>query len=152
MRRMIQLGLAVGAVCALARVSSVPAVAQGAPPTRSVRSGVYTPDQATRGKSAYGVFCAGCHGDDLAGSNSADSGAPPLKRSNFMSGSNVDALFTKVQSTMPLEAPGALKDSEYLEVLAYLLEQNGFPAGAEPLKMDREELRRILIEAAPEPK
>jgi mono/diheme cytochrome c family protein len=34
---------------------------------RSVRDGVYTDAQATRGEKVYGVECAACHGADLAG-------------------------------------------------------------------------------------
>jgi hypothetical protein len=38
-------------------------------------------------------------------------------------------LFNYLQSTMPKEKPGSLTDSEYADVLAYLLLRNEYPAG-----------------------
>jgi len=114
------------------------------PPTQA-KDGVFTAEQASRGQSHYAVFCAGCHADDLGGTNSGDSGAPPLKHDTFMRGSTAEALFTKIQKRMPLDAPGSLSDEQVAELTAYLLKANGFPAGAMPLPTAREDLGRILI-------
>jgi hypothetical protein len=43
------------------------------------------------------------------------------------------SVFTTIQTTMPRESPGSLTEQEYIEVLAHLLELNGYPAGATEL-------------------
>ena len=131
-------------------LSAAYAVALGqAPEGRTVGDGVFSAAQASRGKATYAVFCAGCHADDLAGTNSGDSGAPPLKHDRFMRGSTAGALYTKIKRSMPLDAPGTLKDTDVLELVAFLLEANGFPAGAADLPADVKALDQIRIESAP---
>ena len=115
----------------------------------SVMDGVYTTAQALRGKATYGVFCAGCHADDLLGTNSGDSGAPPLKREGFMEGSNAGALFAKIRRTMPQDAPGSVPDRDVADVIAYLFEANRFPTGRTELPVVPAELDRIRIVAGP---
>ncbi len=114
-------------------------------PQRTVADGVYTREQAERGKKGYTVFCENCHSADLSGNNSGDSGAPPLKRDGFMAGSDANGLFSKISKTMPFDAPGSLEPAEYLDIVAYIFEQNGFPAGASPLTNDADQLRAIRI-------
>ena len=46
---------------------------------------------------------------------------------------------------MPLDAPGTLSDEVVRDTIAYLLEQNGFPAGERPLPEAVEALRAIGI-------
>jgi mono/diheme cytochrome c family protein len=96
-----------------------------------------------RGKKGYTVYCEACHAADLAGTNSGDSGAPPLKRDGFMEGSDANALYTKIQKTMPLDAPDSLTAEEYVDILAYILQENGFPAGPQDLRADAAVLRGV---------
>lgn len=126
------------------RLTGAAASAQ-APPERTVADGVYAAAQAARGREGYAVFCGSCHATDLSGTNSGDSGAPPLKREGFMEGSDVSALFTKTQRTMPFDAPGALTAGEYADIVAFILQENGFPAGDQDLPSDAERLRGIRI-------
>ena len=112
---------------------------------QTVADGVYTSVQAARGKREYAVFCESCHADDLSGTNSGDSGAPPLRRDGFMDGSNVNALFTKISQTMPFEAPGSLTPQEYIDIVAFIFQENGFPPGDEALGVDPAVLRNIRI-------
>ena len=130
--------LAVVAICPCA-------IAMAQVQEQTVADGVFSGEQATRGGKTYRVFCGNCHAADLSGDNSADSGAPPLRRLGFMEGSNVDALFTKIRQTMPLDAPAALTSKEYLDVVAYILQQNGFPPGPDEMRSDPDELRNIRI-------
>jgi len=37
---------------------------------------------------------------------------------------------------MPAPAPGTLPHDDYVNVMAFLLQQNGYPAGAQPLSFD----------------
>lgn len=140
--RVLQVAAACWAVAACGVIA-----AQGAGP--SVWDGVYTKEQAARGKETYVVFCANCHADDLAGTNSGDSGAPPLKGDTFMKGSTVGALQSKIRKSMPQDAPGTMKDADVTEIVAYILEANGFPAGATPLPAATAITDRIRI--APRP-
>ena len=68
-----------------------------------------------------------CHGDKLEGIS-----GPALAGSDFMSkwsGQTVDDLRDIVTTQMPLTSPGSLKPAEVLSVLAYILQQNKYPAG-----------------------
>jgi cytochrome c len=119
--------------------------APGAAQERTVGDGVFTTAQAARGARGYAVFCAHCHAADLSGDNTGDSGAYPLRHDAFMEGSDAAALFVKMQESMPLDAPGALSDEQYVDIEAFLFEQNGFPAGDTELPADLAALAGIRI-------
>jgi hypothetical protein len=59
-------------------------------------------------------------------------------------------LFDKMQSSMPADRPGQLKPEQNAAILAYLLEQNHFPAGSQTLPSDADTLKPIrFIEKGP---
>jgi mono/diheme cytochrome c family protein len=122
-------------------------VAIGASQTqRSVWDGVYTGEQAKRGKARYAEQCASCHGDTLAGGESA----PPLAGGEFLANWNtltLGDLFDRTRSTMPQNKPGSLSREANAEILAFLLSANEFPAGKDVLPQASEALREIRIEA-----
>ncbi len=130
----------------LAAAALVGAVGMRAQQTRTVRDGVYTADQAQRGKSGYEGVCARCHGVPLTGS---PGNGPALKGAAFLAHWDKDtlgSLFTKIRDTMPLNDAGTLTDSVKLQILAYLLQQNGFPAGTVDLPGDVNALEAINVE------
>ena len=104
----------------------------GAQTRRTVWDGVFTAEQAARGKVLFAATCAACHGADLSGVN-----RPALKGEGFvnhwMEGS-LDALFTRVKSMPPNRAN--LRDVAYVDLLAFLLDANAFPAGARELNAE----------------
>ncbi|MCH7475336.1 MAG: hypothetical protein IIA27_11765 [Gemmatimonadetes bacterium] len=51
-----------------------------------------------------------------------------------------------VTSAMPQEEPGTLRPQEYLDVVAYILQANGYPAGDRELTAEPSVLRAIRIE------
>src|SRR5580692_10913139 len=113
----------------------------------SVWDGVYTPDQANRGKEVYSKACASCHGAALDGSGAV----PPLAGPDFKSdwnGQTVDDLFEKMQTTMPADKPGQLSREQNADILAFLLTSNGFPAGQKELPTDAAALGKIRFESA----
>jgi len=115
---------------------------------RSVWDGVYTPEQATRGREVYGRECASCHGAELGGGESA----PPLAGTAFLSnwdGLTVGDLFERVRVSMPLNNPGHLSRQENADVLACVLQANRFPAGKEELDKHAEVLKQIKLLANP---
>jgi quinoprotein glucose dehydrogenase len=98
--------------------------------------GAYTADQARRGKVEYGAFCAQCHGFDLDGTLAADTGAPPLRGAPFvasMEKKGLVAVFDYVKRTMPADDPGSLREAEYVDILAFVIQANGFPSGTREL-------------------
>ena len=50
---------------------------------------------------------------------------------------------------MPRDDPGSLEESVYIDIVAYVLQQNAFPSGAEELKSDAETLKSILFVKKP---
>jgi quinoprotein glucose dehydrogenase len=111
----------------------------------SLKDGVFTEMQAGRGKEIYASSCSGCHGDTLEGSGQI----PPLAGPEFINdwkGQTLADLFDKMKTTMPADSPGKLTNEQNVDLLAFLLSFNKFPAGPAELKYDRSVLERIRIE------
>ena len=47
---------------------------------------------------------------------------------------------------MPQSSPGSLKKAEYAALLAYILSENDFPAGAKALDQDEAALKQIKFQ------
>lgn len=103
--------------------------AQPAPPR--IWQGVYTTAQAERGRSAYTTSCLRCHNADLSGDR-----GPALKGERFTTtwgGGGVDRLFAKIRDTMPPFATSTLDDATKLDIVTFILQNNGFPAASREL-------------------
>jgi mono/diheme cytochrome c family protein len=109
-----------------------------------IERGVYTEAQADRGKVSYATHCSECHGGDLGGTSFGD-GVPALKREDFKTGQTLKAVFDEVKRAMPFNAPGSLADGVYLDVIAYVLRENGYPAGKQELAANADLLKGIVI-------
>jgi mono/diheme cytochrome c family protein len=113
-------------------------VAQDAPATpTSVVDGVFTNDQAERGKKQFQQTCAACHT------------AAEHTGKNFesrWSGSTVGDLFDLVSNTMPESDPGGLKADQYASILAFFLSESGYKEGTTELPSDLESLKKIRID------
>lgn len=121
-----------------------PTAASQDKPSKGVWEGVYTSEQAGRGKELFLKNCVVCHMEDLKGGE-----APPLVGEEFLShwqDMTVDDLFFRIRLTMPQDSPGSLKRPVYLDILTYVLQSNQFPAGKEELK-DSPGLKTIAITA-----
>ena len=117
-------------VVALASVLAC-GIALRAQDTPRIWQGVYTSAQAVRGKAVFTTTCLRCHGEDLAGNT-----APALKGERFQSswgGDTIESLFTKIRDTMPPNFGTILDDQVKLDIVTYILQTNGFPAGASEL-------------------
>jgi len=111
----------------------------------SVWEGVYTREQAARGKTRYFTSCAVCHGPQLQG----DSDSPELAGNSFMKrwgDQSVGTLFAYASSQMPIGRPGSLGVQGYADVIAHILATNGFPVGQRDLPANNQALDRIIIE------
>jgi cytochrome c len=94
---------------------------------------LYMKTQATAGAKVYGARCEVCHGAALQGVN-----GPALVGHNIMllgekNHLTVGDFFQFITAQMPLNAPASLSHADYVNVMAYLLQKNGYPAGAKPL-------------------
>ena len=109
--------------------------------TTQIWSGVYTAAQVERGKVLFTRVCRRCHAEDLSGRT-----APALRGAGFIENweaQDLKRLFEKIRDTMPPDNPESLADDEYLDLIAHLLQANGYPAGASPL--DAQTAEDILI-------
>ena len=114
--------------------------------TRSVRDGVYTDAQAERGKAVYVAQCEACHKADLRG----EPMTPSLVGVSFAFRWNGQTLYdylVGMRSTMPQGAPGGLSEAAYVDVLAFILAENGYPAGDVGLVADADALKAVRIDA-----
>ncbi|GAC1458619.1 MAG: hypothetical protein PVSMB8_14760 [Vulcanimicrobiaceae bacterium] len=106
------------------------AIAAGNRADAAAHRGAYTAAQAAAGGKAYAASCATCHGARLQGGM-----GPPLKGSlaPFHGTESVGDVYTYISTQMPLGKPGSLAPSTYAAILAYLMHQNGHPAGTHAL-------------------
>jgi mono/diheme cytochrome c family protein len=88
---------------------------------------LYTAAQARSGQRVYEDKCASCHGKQEQGLV-----GPALKGPIFASPKanyTVRDIFLFLSVNMPAYAPGSLRPAQYVDVMSFLLQQNGFPAG-----------------------
>jgi mono/diheme cytochrome c family protein len=111
-----------------------------APKSRTVWDGVFSQDQADRGSGLYNSNCSRCHGEDLGKLGGVLVGD---KLMEHWREDNLGNLFNNIRKTMPPGPRGRLGDAEYVDILAFILSANRFPAGKSVL--DARELERIRI-------
>jgi len=122
----------------------------GAAQTRSVpcadstttKHGVYTTQQAVRGKDIYAGNCKSCHTPE------SHTGATFNATWNHRA---LSELYGYIRDRMPKNNPGTLSDQEYADVLAYLLRLNKMPGGRHELSADSTALKSIRIETTKSP-
>jgi cytochrome c len=97
-------------------------------PEPRIWQGVYSTAQAERGKTSFNSSCLRCHGDKLQGNT-----APALSGDRFFTtwGSEpIASLFAKIRDTMPPNFGTSIDDQTKLDIVAYILQTNGYPGGA----------------------
>jgi cytochrome c553 len=121
------------------------AVLQTGATVTSPWGGIFTAQQVSNGKSSYDGVCARCHGAQLTGGTD---GGPALKGSSFLmhwDGDTLASLYIKIRDSMPRNTPGTISEEVKIEILAYLLQQNGFPAGDKELRIDLPALDEVRV-------
>ena len=111
----------------------------------SLCAAAFTTSQADRGLLQYERSCTKCHQSDLQGNQEVE--APALVGEMFLShwgGQPIKDLFEKVSTKMPADNPGSLPASAYLDIVAYLLHANKFPAGNDELSLRPESLAPVI--------
>lgn len=132
MTKLSRSALALAMTC----LAAAPAAAQGD----------YTASQAAAGKAEFAQVCAICHGDHLEGKV-----GPALSGHMFLSVSQYQGLtawylYHFMSTHMPQNAPGSLTQTQYLDLMAYILKFNGYPSGPDALTPDEAKLKTIKIE------
>ena len=116
--------------------------------SETVWDGVFSEDQATRGKASYDSSCSSCHRPDLGAFEGA------LKGQTFMDRwreDTLEPLYSNISKSMPRNNPGSLDKSTYVDIIAYILQEHGFPSGASDLKSDTLKNIQITAKEGPEP-
>jgi len=98
-------------ICTLLNSSTV---AQG----KTVQDGVFTQAQVNSGQVVYEARCETCH---------------TIREYRDMlrplDGTPLIDFWYNILGNMPADNPGSLMDSEYTDVIAYILSEHGFPVG-----------------------
>jgi mono/diheme cytochrome c family protein len=105
---------------------------------RSTMAGVYTPEQATKGREVFTSNCLGCH-------TTASHQGTAFQLKWF--GRPLYDLFDYVSQAMPKAAPGTLTEDEYVWVTAYILKLNGMPAGRTELNAEPAWLKSVRVDS-----
>lgn len=114
---------------------------------QSVLDGVYAPAQAASGRELYPNTCAGCHGATLGGS-----AGPALVGAEFVGrwrDQTVGDLFDRIGTTMPANMPGTLSPDATADLVAFLLEVNGYEPGAGRMPLEAAPLRSVRMADPP---
>lgn len=98
---------------------------------------VYTKAQAARGERVFLNNCAGCHGYSMI--------------TIFSRYRNAYDYHSVVSLTMPWEDAAQLIAQDYIDIVAYMMRENGFAAGDTELVPDRALLERIIPSQAGSP-
>lgn len=105
---------------------------------RSTMAGVYTADQATKGREVFNSNCLGCH-------TTASHQGTAFQIKWF--GRPLFDLYDYVSQAMPKAAPGTLTEDEYVWVTAYILRLNGMPAGRIELNPEPAWLKAVRVDS-----
>ena len=115
----------------------------------SILKGVFTKEQAERGKALYTSRCSECHGEKLIGGEAT--GLTGIQFRVGWVGKTLGERFDTINKSMPVSNPQSLSDQEHLDIITYILNFNGYPTGDTELKPDMELLNKIKIEPPPAP-
>jgi cytochrome c553 len=119
------------ALAVMLLLAALAAEAQNASP--SIWSGVFTAEQAKRGNDAYQASCSGCHGSDLHATDPEAVDLTGLAMRAKWNGKTLQDRFDTIRDTMPPGSANTLGDKTYMDILAFILQSNEFPAGNQEL-------------------
>ena len=92
---------------------------------------LFTDSEAAQGRIVFEQHCAACHGDDLRGKIGPALVGPSLGSASDHT--TVSIMFNVIAFEMPADEPASLTRQNYADVMAYILQRNGYPADAHPL-------------------
>lgn len=101
----------------------------------STLSGVYTREQASRGKEVYANLCKSCH--------NPSTGDTFAKR---WAGKTLFDMFTFIYENMPDNNPRSVDEASNADIIGYLLQSTGMPVGTHDVPAAPDSLKAIHIE------
>lgn len=104
----------------------------------TTNDGIYSKAQADAAKAPFEKLCSECHAFTVATLKAKDD--LPLGDEPFLKkweGRTLDELLTLIVTTMPNDGSAVVSDDEALNLLAYVLQKNGFKPGASKLTKER---------------
>lgn len=118
-------------------------------PAESKPAGAVAPafsaQQVAAGKKSYESYCAVCHGNTMTNGTFGTPLAGEYFRGKWV-GHSVGTLYNKSRDTMPPAAPASLSKDAYANIVAYILDTNGYKAGSAALPAGGEPLKKMWIE------
>ena len=100
-------------------------------------SGIYTDAQVTRGEETYYASCVSCHPKGTYA-------GPAFK--TMWGDRPLSDLYDWILNKMPKNDPGTLTPEQSVDVIAYILKENGMPAGKTKMPADEAALKAIRIQ------
>jgi mono/diheme cytochrome c family protein len=100
----------------------------------------YSDSQAVRGRQWFESACQSCH-------EVKDMTSPDFKVK--WAGRTAFDLFEIISTTMPEEEPGTLAHRTYVDIVAYLMQLNGIPAGTTALAAEQSALSSARLTFTP---
>lgn len=110
---------------------------------------VYTDAQAEQGRQVYFRTCAVCHGENMDGKVGPALTGRQFHQMVAAQNMTAPALFQYIETQMPKTKPGSLAPADYAKIMAFILQQNGYPAGSKPLDDQGQGLEKINLAAMP---
>ena len=107
--------------------------------------GLFTAAQAARGAGIYARSCAECHGQNLEGKTSTALTGSRFTAKWADSKHTVDDLYFVIRTQMPYGSPGTLSNQQYIDVVAFVLQKNGYRSGGKELAADSTSLKATTI-------
>jgi cytochrome c len=101
-----------------------------APTLQPTPSGPTAGQLAATGKTVFETKCAKCHGENGQGVTAPPNIGPQAQLGKY---NTAQGLYAYVSANMPQDAPGSLSPQEYLQVVSYLLVQNGYAKPETPI-------------------
>lgn len=101
----------------------------------ALADGAFTEEQAARGQALYNLHCAGCHQMTLRGSAHGSELKGSAFNAKWGEQSSTDLLRYNL-ATMPPGASDSLRESEHVDIVAYILAANDLAGGSEELRAD----------------
>ena len=104
---------------------------------KTINDGVYTKAQADGAKEQYEKICAECHAFTVAAKKKPKD--KPLGEDPFFeewTGRPLSELVSLIHLTMPDDGSADVSEDEAINLVAYILQQNGFAPGSAALSKD----------------
>lgn len=100
------------------------------------RPRLFTAQQARAGAHQYATYCATCHGTDLRGPQLPLAG-PAFVSMGTDTGMTLGDFFDFIVRDTPAGSLNSLSHEQYVAIMAYIMQQNGYAAGSQPLRFER---------------